>query len=240
MVQHGDDVWSVTAVIVAGGAGRRMGGDVPKQYLPIGGVPILAWTAAAFERSPVVDEIVLVVPESDLAFVADGIVDAFHLRKVRRIVAGGTTRQESVVEGLAAIRGEEGVVLVHDGVRPFVSERIIADAAQCAAQRGAALVAIPITDTVKRVNDRREVVETIPREELWAAQTPQAFRVSLLRSAVDRAKRDGLCATDETMLVERLGIPVPIVPGEPDNIKITTPADLARAEEICKRREPPC
>jgi len=239
MVRHGSTSWPVTAVILAAGAGRRMGSDVPKQYLPIGGAPLLAWTATAFDRSAVVDEIVLVVPKHDLQFVADAIVAAFHVRKVRRIVAGGSTRQESMEAGLAAVKGE-GVVLVHDGVRPFVSEGIIAAAAECAAMSGAALVAVPITDTVKRVNDRGEVVETIPRERLWAAQTPQAFRVSLLRRAVERAKAEGYAATDEAVLVERLGVSIPVVPGEPDNVKITTPEDHRRAEEICKRKDPPC
>jgi len=240
MIRHEGADLDVTAIIVAGGVGRRMGGNTPKQYLPIGGMPVLAWTTAAFERASVVDEIVLVVPESDLAFVAEEIVDAYRFRKVRRIVAGGATRQDSMSAGLDTLEGDAGVVLVHDGVRPFVSERIITEAARCACARGAALVALPIADTVKRVNERGEAIETIPREMLWVAQTPQAFQVAILRRAVEKARAEGVLGTDEAMLVERLGVPVPIVPGEAKNFKITTREDLARAGEIATRKEAPC
>jgi len=240
MIVQGDMTWRVAAIIVAGGIGRRMGGDVPKQYLAVGGIPILARTIAAFQREEVVDEIVLVAPQQDLYMVAEDIVDAHRLEKVRRVVAGGATRQDSTAAGLAAVEGDHTVVLVHDGVRPFIRGEIIRRAATVACDQGAALVAVPVVDTIKRANAATEAVETIPRETLWAAQTPQAFRIGLLRRAIDRARADGVQATDEAMLVERLGIPVPIVSGDAENIKITVPEDLIRAEEIARRWEAPC
>ncbi len=240
MLETGGPKWRTCALIVAGGKGLRMGGDVPKQYLPIRGVPLLAWTIAAYHRSDLIDEIVLVVPEADLGFVAEAVVDMYRFDRVRRIVAGGIARQDSVAAGLQCVEGDDDVVLVHDGVRPFVSEDTIRRAAECAREKGAALVAVPVTDTIKRVDDRRQVVETVPRESLWAAQTPQAFHVAILRQAMERAQQDGFEGTDEASLVERLGVKVPISHGDGENIKVTTPADLARAETIAAGRELPC
>ena len=239
MVTIGTQEWHVTAVVVAGGGGLRMGGDTPKQYLALGDAPIIAWTLDAFQRAPCVDEITLVVPETDCAMVADDIVAAFELPAVRRTVAGGTTRQESTAAGIAALGGEAVVALVHDGVRPFVSPHTIDCAAETAARGGAALVAIPVVDTMKRVAPDGLVLETVPRESLFAAQTPQAFRLGVLREALDTARRDGLEGTDESMLVERIGQPVTVVPGDAANFKITTPADLDRAREMAVRRAGP-
>ena len=217
-----------------------MGSDTPKQYLLLKAVPILAWAAAAFQREDIIDEIILVVPEADRAFVAEGIVDEYRLHKVRRIVAGGDTRQDSTASGLRHIGEDPTVVLVHDGVRPFVTGEIIRRAAECACRCQAALVAVPVVDTIKRVNDRCEVIETIPREHLRAAQTPQAFQADVLRRAMRRAADDGYQGTDETVLVERLGIAVPVVAGDAENIKVTTPSDLVRAEQIAAGRDAPC
>lgn len=236
----------VHAVIVAGGSGRRMGSDIPKQYLTLTDkdnhtAPILAWTAFAFCRSELVDEVILVVPESDLVIVAEEIVDDYDLHRVTRVVAGGATRQESTAAGVSVCEKTAGddIVLVHDGVRPFVSTGIIAESARVAVVEGAALVAIPVTDTIKRVDSDGMVAVTIARDGLRAAQTPQAFTLNVLRKALDGAKKDGVQATDESMLVERLGMRVPVVDGDVDNIKITTPADLDRARVIAARREGP-
>ena len=239
MITRDGREWHVSAIIVAGGSGHRMGMGVPKQYLRVCGAPILAWTVAAFERTAIVDDIVLVVPEPDLFVVAEDIVDAYHFRKVARVVAGGTTRQDSTAAGLAAIGGDNAIVLVHDGVRPFVREETIRASAEAACAHGAAVIAVPVIDTIKRVNDSGDAVETIPRESLRAAQTPQAFHIAVLRDALDRARADGIAGTDEAMLIERTGRPVRIVPGDAENIKITVPDDLVRAEEIARRRIAP-
>jgi len=144
------------------------------------------------------------------------------------VVAGGATRQESVWQALQAVPGDVDVVLVHDAVRPFIDRRLIDAVVAAAVAHGAAICALPIVETVKRVRDA--VVETtLDRSGLWAVQTPQAFRAALLREAHDKARREGVVATDDAMLVEWLGQPVRVVPGLAGNVKITTPEDLRRA-----------
>ena len=236
--EHGNlPVW---AVIVAGGAGRRMGGDTPKQYLPVRGVPVLRRTVSAFQASTVVDHVVVVVPTTDVEMVRDEILAADDGPKQPNVVAGGDSRQASTAAGVAQATDSDCIIAVHDGVRPFISQDVIARAVETAAERGAALVAVPVTDTIKRVDADEVVTETIPRADLRAAQTPQVFRADVLRDALARAKNDGFIGTDEAQLVERAGYPVTIVTGEPANIKITTPVDLVRAEAIAAERDDTC
>ena len=240
MVRSGGKALPVWAVIVAGGAGVRMGSPKPKQYLPIGGVPIIRWTVTAFQSSPVVDHIVVVVPAADRGMVEDEILDRGCAGKLRDVVAGGATRQDSTAAGVSEVGDAECVILVHDGVRPFTNQDAITAAAETAAESGAALVAMPITDTVKRVGEDGVVTETVPRTGLWAAQTPQAFRAEILREALDKAKQSSFVGTDESQLVERAGYSVRVVQGDCTNIKITTPEDLERAEIIASGRDLPC
>ena len=215
----------VAVLVPAGGLGARLGSRTPKQFLTLRRESILAATLRHFRRHPRVGAIVVAAPAS-------------HVERARRllrragagltVVAGGATRQESVWLALQAAPATARVILVHDAVRPFLTRALI-DALIAAAERdGAAICALPISETVKRVRDG--VVEmTVDREGLWAVQTPQAFRAAVLREAHDKARRDGIVGTDEAMLVERLGHPVRIVPGLADNVKITTPEDLRRA-----------
>jgi 2-C-methyl-D-erythritol 4-phosphate cytidylyltransferase len=228
----------VWVVVVAGGTGHRFGGPIPKQYLDLAGAPILAWSMAAFERAESVDHIIAVVPESDLFMVSETIVDAYNLRKVRRVVPGGRNRQESTAHGLDAVEDREGIVLVHDGVRPFISDDVITRTIASVRESGSALAATQVTDTIKRV-ENGSVAETVPRESLWAAQTPQAFTIDLLRRAMELAVSDDFEGTDEAQLVERTGHQVSIVPGELTNIKITNREDLERAELIASRLHGP-
>jgi 2-C-methyl-D-erythritol 4-phosphate cytidylyltransferase len=215
----------VAVLLPAGGLGARLGSRMPKQFLALGREPILAATLRHFRRHPRVGSIVVAAP-------------AAHVEHTRRllgrggagvtVVAGGATRQESVWLALQAAPASSRVILVHDAVRPFLTRALI-DALIVAAERdGAAICALPISETVKRVRDGL-VEATVDREGLWSAQTPQAFRAAILREAHDKARRDGFVGTDEAMLVERLGHPVRVVPGLPDNVKITTPEDLRRA-----------
>lgn len=215
----------VAVLVPAGGIGARLGRRTPKQFLPLGREPILAATLRHFRRHPRVGAIVVAAP-------------AAHVERTRRVlrgagapltvVTGGATRQESVWSALQAAPASAAVILVHDAVRPFVTRALI-DALVAAAERdGAAICGLPITETVKRV--RGDVVEaTLDRDGLWSVQTPQAFRTAILREAHDKARRDGFVATDEAMLVERLGHRVRMVPGLADNVKITTADDLRRA-----------
>lgn len=213
-----------------------MGGGALKQYLPLAGMPILARTLAAFESSVVVHAIVVVVPPGDESRCRAVAVDPYGWKKVVAIVPGGATRQESVAYGIDAAGAAASIVVVHDAARPLVSEDLIRRVVEAAGTSGAALAALPIVDTVKRTGGDGGLIATVDRDGLWAAQTPQAFRAGVFRDAVARARADGFVGTDDVNLVERLGLPVTLVEGEPGNFKITRAEDLARAEEILAMR----
>ncbi|MBU4073817.1 MAG: 2-C-methyl-D-erythritol 4-phosphate cytidylyltransferase [Proteobacteria bacterium] len=223
------------AIIPAGGSGRRMGSGIPKQYLLLGGIPVLVHTLRVFQSSPVVDEIFLVVPEGDIPEVRNAIVGRYNLFKVSLIVAGGAERQDSVRNALAHLREEHGIVLVHDGVRSFVSGELIQRVVAAAEEDGAVAVGVRVKDSVKEVNSAGWVIKTATREGLWLTQTPQAFRKPLILAAYERAAADGFCGTDDASLVERMGVPVRMIPGDYDNIKVTTPEDLTLGEAIIRR-----
>jgi 2-C-methyl-D-erythritol 4-phosphate cytidylyltransferase/2-C-methyl-D-erythritol 2,4-cyclodiphosphate synthase len=218
----------VTAIIAAAGAGRRVGGAVPKQLLAIGGRSLLELSVGTFDAHPGVRDLVVVLPR-ELA--AD---PPAHLRATRKpvtVVIGGARRQDSVANAFDAVPPDSDVVLVHDAARPFVTADLIARSIAAAAEFGAAIVATPATDTIKRVERSGappEVVETIARDTLYLAQTPQAFRREVLGAAVALG-RSGVEATDEAMLAERAGHRVRIVEGDAANVKITTREDLDAA-----------
>ena len=220
-----------TAIIVAGGQGTRLGGSRAKQFLELAGRPVIAHTLARFEQCAAIDEIVLVLPAAETAsfLVAAG---SWNLRKLARVVAGGASRAESVWRGLQAVNATTaGVVAVHDGVRPFVTAEEIALTVAAAAEHGAAVLVAPVVDTVKEVRDGL-IVATPPRANLRRALTPQCFRYAILRRAYEQAGNLNDAATDDSLLVERLGQDVYIVEGSPRNSKITTLEDLTLAEAI--------
>jgi 2-C-methyl-D-erythritol 4-phosphate cytidylyltransferase len=217
------------AILVAAGRGERMGAGRPKAFLELAGEALLLRAARVFDAAPSVGRIVAVVP-GDAVATARALLAP--VRKLAAVVPGGDRRQDSVREGLKqAPAGFEGVVLVHDAARPLVDVALVEAVAREAAEAGAALPVVPVVDTVKRVRDGL-VVETLDREELGAAQTPQGFRLPILARAYEAAFADRLTVTDEAMAVERLGAPVRAVPGSPRNRKITTPSDLAWAEGV--------
>jgi 2-C-methyl-D-erythritol 4-phosphate cytidylyltransferase len=226
----------VAALIPAAGEGRRMGGAMPKQFLPLGGRELLARTLEVFEACTAIDEIWVVVAAEHCAWCQETIVERYGLRKVRGIVAGGTTRQASVWRGLQHVAEAVELVVVHDGVRPLVPELLIQQTLASASQYGAAIAAVPLKDTLKRVSAAHEVEGTVPRERLWRIQTPQAFHHALLRTAFQHAWQHGLQATDEAGLIEAMGHPVKIVPGYEYNVKITTPDDLIFCETFLRNR----
>jgi len=194
---------------------------------------ILAATVRHFARHPAVRAVVVAAPESWVAR-ARRILGRVAQGPSLTVVAGGRTRQDSVWLALQAAPEDAEIVVVHDAVRPLITRRLIDAVLRAAAAEGAAICALPITETVKRV--RAERVElTLDRSELWAVQTPQAFRADLLREAHEKARRDGVVGTDDAMLVERLGHPVRVVRGLVENVKITTPADLRRARSLAGR-----
>jgi 2-C-methyl-D-erythritol 4-phosphate cytidylyltransferase len=221
---------NTTALIPAAGMGRRMGASINKQYLELAGRPILAHTLALFENSPDIDRIIVISPQEEIPFCREQVVSRYGFRKVHDIVAGGAERQDSVRNGLAALPEPSGddIVLIHDGVRPFMPAALLPEVIATAQQVGGCVVGVPVMDTVKEVSDHR-VVGTPVRERLWLAQTPQAFPFSVIRRAHDCALTDNFRGTDDASLVERLGLSVAMVQGSYRNIKITTPEDLTLA-----------
>lgn len=218
---------TAVAVVPAGGAGARMGGSRPKQYLTLGGAPILVHTLRALARCRSLDGLVVAAP-ADRVEETRALLARFRVPRLLAVIAGGEERQDSVRLGLEAVPPEAAWVVVHDAVRPFITPEIVERVLAAARVPGAATCGWPVRETVKRVRDR--VVETtLPREGLWLTQTPQAFRRALLAEAHDKAARDGYRATDDAMLIERLGGRVSMVEGLPQNLKITTPDDLKAA-----------
>ncbi|MDT7041259.1 2-C-methyl-D-erythritol 4-phosphate cytidylyltransferase [Candidatus Nitronereus thalassa] len=222
----------VTAVVPAAGRGVRMGTGVPKQFLTLGDIPLLVHALRTFEASLIISEIILVVPQDDCQYCRETIVPSHGLTKVSQVVAGGRRRQDSVLNGVQAAKSTTEILVIHDAVRPFVSSMMITQVVEAARQHGAAIVAIPMRDTVKQVNPDGVITHTLNRDELWLAQTPQAFRYELLLQAHQQGKADEVEATDDAFLVERLGRSVAIVQGSSDNIKVTRPEDLHMGQAI--------
>lgn len=221
------------AVIVAAGKGTRMGTRESKQFLDIGGKPVVVQTLEAFNRLPWLENIVLVTGAEDVDR-CSGWVREYGLDKVSTVIPGGRERQESVYLGIKQMNNEW--VMIHDGVRPFVTQEEIVACRDTAIREGAAVLGVPVKDTVKQVNGQGLITGTPDRRSLWAVQTPQAFRLSELLEAHEAAQRDGFAGTDDAMLMERIGLPVAVAEGKYSNIKITTPEDLAYAAFL-KQRE---
>ena len=233
MAETGSMTGRVAVVIPAGGVGARFGGRIPKQFLRLQRVPVLTATVGHFARHPAVMAIVVAAPEAHVAR-AGRALSPIARRKSLLVVPGGRTRQDSVWLAMQAVSDEAELIVIHDAVRPLITRGLIDAVVYAAAESGAAICALPIAETVKRVRDG--VVEaTLDRSELWAVQTPQAFHADLLREAHEKAQRDGVVGTDDAMLVERLGHPVRVVRGLAQNVKITTPDDLRRARRAGAR-----
>jgi len=225
------------AIIPAGGSGKRINSRLRKQYLPVGGIPLLVHTIGVFQRSPLIHGILLVVPEEDIRRVRSRIVEPHGFSKVAQILGGGSERQDSVKNGLDAVGDDCHIVLIHDGVRPFITGRLIRLMIREAAVYGAATAGVPVKETVKRVDREGCILETLDRQALWLAQTPQAFRRSVIQEAHRRACQDRFYGTDDASLVERTGHPVRMVPATYENIKITTREDLLLAEFLIRARK---
>ena len=224
----------ICALIPAAGSGSRMRSSVKKPYLNLGDKPILAHTIGAFDRNPVIDTIDVIVDASNLEMCQSTVIAPNGFHKVRDLVVGGQTRQASVFNGLQSLPIDADCIIVHDGARPFVTDEIIFACVEAAYEYGAAVVAVPVKDTIKVANADGFIVDTPDRDKLWAVQTPQAFRASALLDAHANAQRKGITATDDAMLVEKLGFKVKIVSGSESNLKITTQEDLIIAEALMR------
>jgi 2-C-methyl-D-erythritol 4-phosphate cytidylyltransferase len=220
------------AIVPAAGSGNRMGRDVSKQYLSLGGRPLLVHTLKVFEECPLVDALLVVVPPQDIEFVRNTVLAPWDMKKVAGVIPGGKERQDSVRAGIEALDPDTGVVIIHDAVRPFITFEMISQCIRAAREEGAVTVGVPLKDTVKEVAPDGRVMRTCDRSLLWLTQTPQAFRRDIIENAHRAAVRDGFSGTDDTALVERLGIAVRMIRGDYSNIKITTPEDLVIAEAL--------
>jgi len=222
----------VGAIIPAAGRGKRIGASVPKQFLEIQGKPLLHHTLTVFASCKLIDYVVLVMPRADVDEVGEDWLNKYEI--VRKVVVGGEQRQDSVYNGFNSLEEGTDIVVVHDGVRPFATPLMITATVEAAQQHGAAITAIPVSDTVKQAVDGF-VKQTVPRDGLWRVQTPQAFQCGLLQQAFKKAKKDSYYGTDEGSLVEYLGERVKIVPGSELNIKITRKEDLVLGESLLSR-----
>ncbi|MBI1803563.1 MAG: 2-C-methyl-D-erythritol 4-phosphate cytidylyltransferase [Ignavibacteriae bacterium] len=228
----------IGVVIPAAGRGRRMGSNRKKQFLELDGKPIILRTLEHFQSSPLIDVIAIAVSPDAMEEVQN-LVKKSGLSKVSHVVCGGEERQDSVWSGLEALRSRSlHYVLIHDGVRPFIDGGLIERIVDVAVHYRAAVPAVRAKETVKLSAADGSIQETLSRERLWLAQTPQGFDFQLLYTAYERARANGFAGTDDASLVERLGEKVRLVEGSYDNIKITTPEDLELAENILRRRKP--
>lgn len=224
-------------IIVAAGKSRRMNSTVSKQFIFIGGKPILAYTIDAFEKSSLIDKIVLVINEAEIEKCKKTIVNKYNYKKLMKIVPGGKERQNSVFNGLKVLPSETNLVAIHDGARFLITPDIIDRAVRDAYDSNGVIVAMPIQDTIKETNSNKIISKTFNRNRLWAAQTPQVFPYSIIMKAHEKAREDNFLGTDDASLVERLGYEVDIVRGSVENIKITTNFDLILAEIILNKRK---
>lgn len=222
----------VTAIIVAGGSGSRMGTQTKKQYLKIKGKEILVYAIECFEKMPEIQDIIVVVGEQECSDVEYLLKETYQLKKVRAVVAGGKERQDSVFNGIQAVNEQTEYIVIHDAARPLIMQGTIRAALDTAYRSRATVIAVPVKDTIKVVSQEGKIKNTPDRNTLWSVQTPQIFEKALIVEAHQYAREQGISATDDSMLVEAIGVPVYITEGEYTNIKITTPEDLIIAERL--------
>ncbi len=227
---------NVTAIIVAAGLGKRMGEAIPKPFLSLLGRPLLAHTLSPFESVQEISEVIVLLPAGWEERCRHEIIEKYGFKKVSKLLAGGKERQDSVHRGLKETSARSKLIVIHDGARPLVTKAMIEASLDAASTCGAAVVAIPLADTLKKVESDHLIKKTLKRDGLWLAQTPQAFRRKIVLKAYEAAIRDGFYGTDDAALVERAGFEVRVVPGAITNLKVTTPEDLRLAELYLKER----
>ncbi|MGM0418280.1 MAG: 2-C-methyl-D-erythritol 4-phosphate cytidylyltransferase [Thermodesulfobacteriota bacterium] len=223
----------VSSVIVAGGMGKRMKSSVPKQFLPVHGQPVLFYTLKLFDSVPEIDEIVVVLPKSEIDHFYTQISDKLKPDKKIKITEGGVERQDSVRNGLDKVNESSSIVLIHDGVRPFVKKDRISDLIKCCRDGCyGAVLCQPVFETIKYADENGFIKKTVPRDNIYLAQTPQAFKTKIIKSLHLKALNQGLNATDDSQLLEHFGFDVKVVQGNRENIKITVPEDLEFAAKF--------
>ena len=226
----------VVAIIPSAGKGKRMAHSVPKHFIRLEDKPVLAYTLEAFEKCPDVNQVLLVVRSGEEKYCLKEVVEKYQFRKVLKVVIGGERRQDSVYNGIKELDQDTDIVVVHDGVRPFVPPALISETIKLAMYVDGVVAALPVKDTIKEVTRDGLIKGTLNRDSLWFAQTPQTFKKRVLEEAFMRAFTDKFHGTDEASLVERMGGKVKIIEGSHENIKITTKEDLFYAELILRSR----
>ena len=222
-----------SAIIVAAGKGTRLGANVDKLWLEVAGRPVLAHTWQKFNDAPCIHEIILVVRDGMQAHFTE-LAEKFQFQKTFRLVTGGAERQDSVWNGLAALSPETEIVAIQDAARPCPTAELIAATIEAARETGAAVAAQPVTDTIKETADGKIISRTVDRSKLWSVQTPQTFRVEVIRRAILAAREKNLILTDDTAACELIGQPVRLVPSATPNPKVTVPADLPFIESLLR------
>jgi 2-C-methyl-D-erythritol 4-phosphate cytidylyltransferase len=223
-----------TVIIPAAGQGKRMNAGKNKQFIMLGDKPVIVHTLSVFEQDVYCRGILLVINEKEIDLFNE-LIATYGIKKVQHLVVGGAERQYSVYNGLIKVQGSDGLVLVHDGARPFITIQKIHELVKAASETGAAILAVPVKDTIKKVTNGF-VDETVERSSLWAVQTPQAFHIPLLLTAYEQAFQTGFIGTDDASLVEKMDKPISVVTGDYENIKLTTPEDLTYGESILRNR----
>ncbi|MDD3840726.1 MAG: 2-C-methyl-D-erythritol 4-phosphate cytidylyltransferase [Clostridia bacterium] len=235
MGQLGD--YNISAVIVAAGRGQRMNTPLRKQFINLEGMPVLARTIEVFQSCEYIDNIVLAINIEDINYCKYDIVNTYGFTKVRAVVEGGETRTDSVYNCLKALKRDTDYVVIHDGVRPLVTDKIILDTLVCAVEYGCAVTGMPVKDTIKVVDGDNVISNTPDRQKLWAVHTPQIFRYDIITDCYNKAYSSKIIGTDDAFLAETFGYPVKMVEGSYDNIKITTEEDIAYCESVIRTRE---
>ena len=224
------------AVIVSAGKGHRFMEGKKKQFYFLGEKPILAHTLDKFEASPLIRSILLVVGQEDMDYCLKEIIEKYRYQKISQVVPGGKRRQESVKNGIDSLPKDVEIVVIHDGVRPFVTKEMIEESIRSAVRFGAVVMAMPVKETIKMAHSDGTVLQTLDRESLWQVQTPQTFQAKVIKEAYYKATEESFIGTDDASLVERLGLKVHILPGSYTNIKITTPEDWMLANLFLKNK----
>ena len=227
----------VSVIIAAAGMSNRMGSKINKQFIAIGGKPILAHTIEKFEKSRYIDEIILVAKEEEIEYCRKEIIRKYKFNKVSNIIRGGKERQDSVYNGILALNEISNIILTHDGARPFVKIENIEDGIKGAVDYGACVIGVPVKDTIKIVEEENNIDNTPKRSLLWATQTPQCFLKNVLIDGYEKAIEVGYLGTDDSSLVERIGYNVKMIMGSYENIKITTPEDIILAESLLRNMD---
>lgn len=231
---------NLRVVVAAAGSGTRMGNEINKQFISLGGQPVLTYCIEVLEKSPLVQDIVIVVREQEMELCQREIIDKYGFNKVIAVVAGGAERQDSVWKGLQSLGADTAWVAIQDGARPFLSESLLASLVDAAKIHGAAVPGVILHDTIKSVDQEHFVLQTLKRGTIATIQTPQVFDYQRLWQAYKQARQEGFYATDDAALYEKYCGPVKVVASEASNMKLTHPEDIILAEAILKIRREAC